>query len=133
MRVPVCTQSLTGLPAPWDFSRVLVVAPQGAAGLGDFDAEAKRLQAHRVCEFLYAHSRLQGCRRHGTSPECWSWRRKAPLAWATSTLKPRGSKHIAYASSCMHTVAFRAAGAMGLLQSAGRGAARRRWLGRLRR
>lgn len=48
------------LPAPWDFSRVLVVAPQGAAGLGDFDAEAKRLHAHRVCKFLYAHSRFQG-------------------------------------------------------------------------
>lgn len=48
------------LPPPWDFSRVLVVAPQGAAGLGDFDAEAKRLHAHRVCEFLYAHSRFQG-------------------------------------------------------------------------
>jgi exodeoxyribonuclease VII large subunit len=48
------------LPAPWDFSRVLVVAPHGAAGLGDFDAEAKRLHAHRVCEFLYAHSRFQG-------------------------------------------------------------------------
>lgn len=48
------------LPAPWDFSRVLVVAPQGAAGLGDFDAEAKRLHAHGVCEFLYAHSRFQG-------------------------------------------------------------------------
>jgi exodeoxyribonuclease VII large subunit len=48
------------LPAPWDFSRVLVVAPQGAAGLGDFDAEARRLHAHRVCEFLYAHSRFQG-------------------------------------------------------------------------
>lgn len=48
------------LPAPWDFSRVLVIAPQGAAGLGDFDSEAKRLHAHRVCEFLYAHSRFQG-------------------------------------------------------------------------
>jgi exodeoxyribonuclease VII large subunit len=48
------------LPAPWDFSRVLVVAPHGAAGLGDFDAEAKRLHAYRVCEFLYAHSRFQG-------------------------------------------------------------------------
>jgi exodeoxyribonuclease VII large subunit len=48
------------LLAPWDFSRVLVVAPSGAAGLGDFDAEAKRLHAHRVCEFLYAHSRFQG-------------------------------------------------------------------------
>lgn len=48
------------LPPPWDFSRVLVMAPHGAAGLGDFDAEAKRLHGHRVCEFLYAHSRFQG-------------------------------------------------------------------------
>jgi exodeoxyribonuclease VII large subunit len=48
------------LPPPWDFSRVLVVAPQGAAGLGDFAAEADHLHAQRVCEFLYAHSRFQG-------------------------------------------------------------------------
>jgi exodeoxyribonuclease VII large subunit len=48
------------LPPPWDFSRVLVIAPQGAAGLGDFDAEARRLHAHGVCEFLYAHGRFQG-------------------------------------------------------------------------
>jgi exodeoxyribonuclease VII large subunit len=48
------------LPAPWDFARVLVVAPQGAAGLGDFAAEANRLHAQRVCEFIYAHSRFQG-------------------------------------------------------------------------
>ena len=45
---------------PWDFTRVLVVAPQGAAGLGDFAAEADRLHAHHVCEFVYAHSRFQG-------------------------------------------------------------------------
>lgn len=48
------------LPPPWNFSRVLVVAPQGAAGLGDFAAEADRLHAHHVCEFLYEHSRFQG-------------------------------------------------------------------------
>lgn len=48
------------LEPPWDFSRVLVVAPQGAAGLGDFAAEADRLHAQRVCEFLYVHSRFQG-------------------------------------------------------------------------
>src|SRR5690606_11350616 len=28
------------LPAPWDYQRVLVLAPQGAAGLGDFQAES---------------------------------------------------------------------------------------------
>ena len=48
------------LEAPWDFSRVLVVAPQRAAGLGDFAVEADRLHAMRVCEFLYVHSRFQG-------------------------------------------------------------------------
>lgn len=48
------------LPAPWDFVRVLVVAPQGAAGLGDFAAEADRLHAHKLCEFHYRHSRFQG-------------------------------------------------------------------------
>lgn len=48
------------LQPPWDFSRVLVVAPQGAAGLGDFAAEANRLHASRVCEFIYVHSRFQG-------------------------------------------------------------------------
>lgn len=48
------------LAAPWDFSRLLVVSPQGAAGLGDFAAEADRLHAFRVCEFLYVHSRFQG-------------------------------------------------------------------------
>lgn len=64
IREQLMTEQLLGrnkeLQAPWDFSRVLVVAPDGAAGLGDFDAEAKRLQAYRVCEFLYAHSRFQG-------------------------------------------------------------------------
>lgn len=48
------------LSPPWDFNRVLVVAPQGAAGLGDFAAEADRLQSLHVCEFLYVHSRFQG-------------------------------------------------------------------------
>jgi exodeoxyribonuclease VII large subunit len=48
------------LPAPWDYSRVLVMAPQGAAGLGDFAAEANRLQEQRLCHFQYAHSRFQG-------------------------------------------------------------------------
>jgi exodeoxyribonuclease VII large subunit len=48
------------LPAPWDFNAVLVVAPERAAGLGDFVKEAQRLQAHGVCEFSYIHSRFQG-------------------------------------------------------------------------
>ena len=48
------------LPAPWDYNAVLVVAPQDAAGLGDFRAEAERLQAFGICEFVYLASRFQG-------------------------------------------------------------------------
>ena len=38
------TELNRSLPPPWDYNAVLVVAPQGAAGLGDFQAEADRLQ-----------------------------------------------------------------------------------------
>ena len=48
------------LPAPWDYNAVLVVAPDGAAGLGDFQAESERLVAFGVCEFVYISSRFQG-------------------------------------------------------------------------
>ena len=48
------------LPPPWDFNAVLVVAPMGGAGLGDFQAEADRLQTHGICRFTYALSRFQG-------------------------------------------------------------------------
>lgn len=48
------------LPSPWDFNAVLVVAPQGAAGLGDFQAEATRLERFGICHFEYAASRFQG-------------------------------------------------------------------------
>ncbi len=48
------------LPSPWDYNRVLVVAPEGAAGLGDFQAEAGRLESLGICQFTYAHSRFQG-------------------------------------------------------------------------
>ena len=48
------------LPPPWDFNAVLVVAPMGGAGLGDFQAEADRLQVLGVCRFTYALSRFQG-------------------------------------------------------------------------
>lgn len=48
------------LPAPWDYNAVLVVAPESAAGLGDFQAEAERLEAFGVCKFVYVSSRFQG-------------------------------------------------------------------------
>lgn len=48
------------LPQVWDFNAVLVIAPEGAAGLGDFQAEASRLDAAGICRFVYVHSRFQG-------------------------------------------------------------------------
>jgi exodeoxyribonuclease VII large subunit len=48
------------LAIPWDFNMILVVAPEGGAGLGDFQVEADRLQHFGVCQFIYAFSRFQG-------------------------------------------------------------------------
>lgn len=48
------------LSAPWDFNSVLVLAPHQAAGLGDFQQEAQRLQSYEICSFHYASSRFQG-------------------------------------------------------------------------
>lgn len=48
------------LLAPWDYNLVLVVAPEGGAGLGDFQPEASRLQSLGICRFVYVHSRFQG-------------------------------------------------------------------------
>ncbi len=48
------------LPQPWDYNAVLVIAPQGAAGLGDFQGEAARLERLGICAFIYKHSRFQG-------------------------------------------------------------------------
>lgn len=48
------------LSSPWDFYHVLVVAPQGAAGLGDFQAEADRLANAGICTFEYVTCRFQG-------------------------------------------------------------------------
>ncbi|WP_213959750.1 MULTISPECIES: exodeoxyribonuclease VII large subunit [unclassified Variovorax] len=48
------------LAPPWDYQLVLVVAPQEAAGLGDFQKEARRLEHFGICRFIYSHSRFQG-------------------------------------------------------------------------
>lgn len=48
------------LPTPFDITHVLVIAPENAAGLGDFRADADRLMATGACEFNYAHATFQG-------------------------------------------------------------------------
>lgn len=67
------------LPAPWDFTAVLVVAPDSAAGLGDFRAEAERLAHFGVCAFVYCSSRFQG---EGAATEIVSVLQEGLRQWA---------------------------------------------------
>ncbi|MCP1674508.1 exodeoxyribonuclease VII large subunit [Natronocella acetinitrilica] len=46
--------------APQDFLRVAVIAPGGAAGLGDFRTQADQLAAHGLCQFTYLDAQFQG-------------------------------------------------------------------------
>lgn len=48
------------LPTPGEFTRVAVIAPEQAAGLGDFRREADILQAFGLCDFHYYHAAFQG-------------------------------------------------------------------------
>jgi len=66
------------LNAPWDFNAVLVVAPEGAAGLGDFQNQANRLENFGVCRFVYAYSRFQG---EGAAREICDALQAAITAW----------------------------------------------------
>ena len=49
-----------GLPPPDDFSRVAVISPRAAAGLGDFVREATRLERAGAVEFVYLQATFQG-------------------------------------------------------------------------
>lgn len=48
------------LPTPLDFMRVAVLAPESAAGLGDFNVTAHRLAAAGLCTFTYFYATFQG-------------------------------------------------------------------------
>ncbi|MGP5648437.1 exodeoxyribonuclease VII large subunit [Psychrobacter celer] len=48
------------LPTPFDIEHVLVIAPEKAAGLGDFQADADRLATTGACQFHYHHATFQG-------------------------------------------------------------------------
>lgn len=73
------------LPSPWDFNAVLVVAPEGGAGLGDFQAEANRLEQFRVCRFTYVYSRFQG---EGAAKEICDALQAALDAWLYAESAP---------------------------------------------
>lgn len=48
------------LPLPQEFAHVAVIAPPKAAGLGDFQQDARLLQDHELCHFSYFHASFQG-------------------------------------------------------------------------
>ncbi|WP_296245647.1 MULTISPECIES: exodeoxyribonuclease VII large subunit [unclassified Psychrobacter] len=48
------------LPDPFDIEHVLVIAPEKAAGLGDFQADADRLASTGACHFYYHNATFQG-------------------------------------------------------------------------
>ena len=48
------------LPTPFDIEHVLVIAPEKAAGLGDFQADADRLASTGACQFHYHNATFQG-------------------------------------------------------------------------
>ena len=48
------------LPTPFDIEHVLVIAPEKAAGLGDFQADADRLASTGACHFHYNNATFQG-------------------------------------------------------------------------
>lgn len=73
------------LPIPWDFNAVLVVAPAGGAGLGDFQAEANRLERFGVCRFVYAYSRFQG---EGAAREVCETLQAALASWKAEGIDP---------------------------------------------
>ncbi|OTG82173.1 exodeoxyribonuclease VII large subunit [Acinetobacter sp. ANC 4648] len=48
------------LPIPFDLQNVLVIAPENAAGLGDFKKDADALDKAGVCHFVYHTATFQG-------------------------------------------------------------------------
>lgn len=48
------------LPSPFDIQNVLVIAPENAAGLGDFKKDADALDHAGVCHFVYHNATFQG-------------------------------------------------------------------------
>lgn len=68
------------IPYPWDFNAVLVVAPEAAAGLGDFMADSNRWSQFGVCKFHFVNSRFQG---EGAAQMIYAVLREAMITWKT--------------------------------------------------
>lgn len=48
------------MPTPFDFFKVVVIAPDNAAGLGDFKTQADQLEAAGLCRFRYITATFSG-------------------------------------------------------------------------
>lgn len=48
------------LPEPVDYTRIAVIAPEEAAGLGDFMTQARLLMQHQLCDFVVFAAKFQG-------------------------------------------------------------------------
>lgn len=48
------------IPIPTEFTRIAVISPKQAAGLGDFSREADLLVKYQLCEFVYFTATFQG-------------------------------------------------------------------------
>lgn len=73
------------LPTPFDIQNVLVIAPENAAGLGDFKKDADVLDQAGVCHFVYHSATFQG----NAAPESIISSLSAGLRqWASDYLDP---------------------------------------------
>lgn len=73
------------LPSPWDYNEVLVVAPEGGAGLGDFQVQADHLEKAGLCQFTYVVTRFQG---EGAAREIGDALQKALALWPAQHVNP---------------------------------------------
>ncbi|MCB1660024.1 MAG: exodeoxyribonuclease VII large subunit, partial [Pseudomonadales bacterium] len=73
------------LPTPCDFEQVLVIAPENAAGLGDFKKDADALQMEGVCRFIYHHCLFQSTQAPIAIQQTL---KKALKSWSESMLSP---------------------------------------------
>ena len=73
------------LPMPFDIEQVLVISPESAAGLGDFQKDAQALEEAGLCQFSYAHSLFQGA---GAAAQIQRTLKAAMANWDTSRQTP---------------------------------------------
>ena len=73
------------LPTPFDIQNVFVLAPENAAGLGDFRKDADALEQTGVCSFIYHTATFQGNTAPGSIMESLS---HGLRQWAKSSTVP---------------------------------------------